>query len=49
MNRLLSEKDRFEYQGYLATMREATVAFGHATKVGAWCEDVLTGSRRART
>lgn len=46
-SRLVSEKDKFEYQGYLATMREAATAYGHAEKVAAWAESVLLGTRRA--
>lgn len=47
LNRLLSEKDRFEYQGYLASMREASVAFAHAAKIATWTEGVLIGARRS--
>lgn len=46
LRRVLSEKDRFEYQGYLATMREAAALFARAEQVGAWSESVLTSTRR---
>lgn len=46
--RLLSEKDRFEYQGYLATMREAVPLFERAEKVASWAEGTLTTLRRSR-
>jgi hypothetical protein len=39
--RVLAEKDRFEYQGYVATMAEAARTFEAAEKVGAWAEGVL--------
>jgi hypothetical protein len=45
--RLLSEKDRFEYQGYIATMREATSLFSRAEQIAAWAESVLSSNRRA--
>jgi hypothetical protein len=42
LGRVLSEKDRFEYQGYVATMREAETLFSKAERFGAWAELVLT-------
>jgi hypothetical protein len=47
LGRLVSEKDRFEYQGYLATMREASSLFAHATRCGEWVESVLMTTRRS--
>jgi hypothetical protein len=47
ITRLLTEKDRFEYQGYVATMREATALFSRAEHVAAWAESVLASQRRA--
>jgi len=47
LSRLVGEKDRFEYQGYLATMREAAVLYAHAEKIGAWAEGVLVATRRS--
>jgi hypothetical protein len=47
LNRLLAEKDRLEYQGYLATMQEATSLLGRATQIAAWAEEMLTSVRRA--
>ncbi len=45
--RLLSEKDRFEYQGYLATMREAVPLFERAEQIATWAEAMLTALRRS--
>jgi hypothetical protein len=42
--RVVSEKDRLEYQGYVATMREADAIFGKAERFGRWVEEVLTGT-----
>lgn len=44
--RVLSEKDRFEYQGYVATQREAEQLLGRAERLGTWAESVLTSMRR---
>lgn len=46
--RVVSEKDQFEYQGYVATWAEATALLQRAERVGAWVEEVLvTIPRRA--
>jgi hypothetical protein len=45
--RMLGEKDRLEYQGYLATMREAAVLFANAGKIAIWAEGVLIDTRRS--
>jgi hypothetical protein len=42
--RVVSEKDRLEYQGYVATMREADAIFARAERYGRWVEQWLTGS-----
>ena len=39
--RLVSEKDRFEYQGYVVPTREAAAVFALAEQVAAWAEDAL--------
>ena len=46
--RVLSEKDRFEYQGYVATMREAQQLFARAEGIATWAEPVLTSTRRSQ-
>jgi len=43
--RVVSEKDRLEYQGYVATMREADAIFEKAERYGRWVEEMLTGTR----
>jgi hypothetical protein len=40
-SRILSEKDRYEYQGYLATTREANGLFARAEQIAAWTEGLL--------
>lgn len=40
--RVVSEKDQFEYQGYVATWAEASGMLQRAERVGAWVEEVLT-------
>ena len=47
LRRLIGAKDRFEYQGYVATMREAAVLFGHAERIATWADGVLTSFRRS--
>jgi hypothetical protein len=44
--RVVSEKDRFEYQGYVATMREAEALFSKAERFGAWAERTLMTTPR---
>jgi hypothetical protein len=44
LQRLVAEKERFEYQGMVATPREATAAFEAAERFGAWAENVLAGA-----
>jgi hypothetical protein len=48
LRRLLGEKDRLEYQGYVATLREADGLFARAERYATWAEGVLTGMRRTR-
>lgn len=48
LGRLLEEKDRVEYQGYLATMREAGLMFSRAEQIGTWAESVLMSQRRTQ-
>ena len=43
--RVISDKDRFEYQGYLATMKEARAMFSKAERFAAWAESTLTSHR----
>ncbi|MEX2154554.1 MAG: hypothetical protein WD825_14530 [Gemmatimonadaceae bacterium] len=45
--RVLSEKDRFEYQGYVATMTEAQQLFARSETLATWAEGVLTSVRRS--
>jgi len=40
--RVVSEKDQFEYQGYVASWAEASVILQRAERVGVWVEEVLT-------
>lgn len=42
LDRTVREKDRFEYQGYVATMKEAASLFAKAERFGAWAESLLT-------
>ena len=46
LQRVIAEKDRLEYQGYLATMGEAASLFERAGQVAAWAEELLTSVRR---
>jgi hypothetical protein len=39
--RLLAEKDRLEYQGYVVPMREAATIFELAERCAAWAEQEL--------
>ena len=41
LSRLLAEKDRFEYQGYVVQMREAAAVFERAERCAAWAEQAL--------
>lgn len=42
--RVLAEKDRVEYQGYVVTLREAVSVFELAQRFGTWAERVLIGA-----
>jgi len=44
LQRLIAEKDRFEYQGLVVAMREAAAAFTAAERIGAWAENLLAGA-----
>lgn len=44
LERLVADKDRFEYQGMVVTMRDATAAFAAAERFGAWAENLLAGA-----
>lgn len=46
--RVLSDKDRFEYQGYVVRMEEAQRVFSRTESFAAWAESVLTSSQRSR-
>lgn len=48
LSRLLGEKDRLEYQGYLAIQAEAISLFRRAEQFTTWAEGVLTSARRSR-
>lgn len=41
LTRLLAEKDRLEYQGYVVVLREAATLFALAEVCGVWAEQVL--------
>lgn len=47
MKRVISEKDKFEYQGDVATMSDAGRLFGLAEQVGRWAEEILTSRKRS--
>ncbi|MEQ1690540.1 MAG: hypothetical protein ABMA00_04595 [Gemmatimonas sp.] len=49
IQRVIAEKDRFEYQGYVAELKEARALLDRAERVGAWCEQWLTTTPRLRT
>lgn len=44
LHRLIVEKERFEYQGMVVTMREASAAMESAERFGAWAENALSGT-----
>jgi hypothetical protein len=44
LERLVSDKDKFEYQGYVATMKEAEAMFARAEKFGRWTEEMLSSA-----
>lgn len=46
--RVLSEKDRLEYQGYVASMGDAQQLFSRAESFATWAESVLTSTRRSQ-
>jgi hypothetical protein len=39
--RIVSDKDRFEYQGYVASLREAEAMFSKAERFASWAERTL--------
>jgi len=41
VERVVAEKDRFEYQGYVATAKEADAVFAKAERFAAWAESAL--------
>ena len=47
VQRVIAEKDKFEYQGYVATIAEARALLDRAERVGAWCEAWLSTNPRA--
>jgi hypothetical protein len=46
LERTVSEKDRYEHQGYVATVREAEATFSKAERFGAWAEQALASRPR---
>jgi len=48
IQRVITEKDKFEYQGYVATMPEARSILDRAERVGAWCEEWMNTTARLR-
>ena len=41
LSRIIAEKDRLEYQGYVVGMREAGALFDAAERYGTWAEQAL--------
>ena len=48
IQRVVAEKDQFEYQGYVADMKEARALLDRAERVGAWSEQWLVTTTRLR-
>ncbi|MBU6364716.1 MAG: hypothetical protein KJT01_00765 [Gemmatimonadetes bacterium] len=48
IQRVIAEKDKFEYQGYVATLAEARALLDRAEREGAWCEEWLALTPRMR-
>jgi hypothetical protein len=48
IQRVIAEKDKFEYQGYVANMTEARALLDRAERIGAWCEEWLNATPRLR-
>ncbi|MBI3982054.1 MAG: hypothetical protein HY337_04025 [Gemmatimonadetes bacterium] len=48
LQRLLGEKNRLEYEGYVATMKEAQELLLRAERFAAWAEEVLLTRRAMR-
>jgi hypothetical protein len=49
IQRVIVEKDKFEYQGYGATLTEARALLDRAERVGAWCEEWRSVPARMRS
>lgn len=49
IQRVIAEKDKFEYQGYVATLTEARALLDRAERIGAWCEEWLSVTPRLRS
>ena len=48
IQRVIAEKDTFEYQGHVATLAEARALLDRAERVGAWCQEWLSVTPRIR-
>jgi hypothetical protein len=48
LQRVIAEKDKSEYQGYVATLGEARALLDRAERIGAWCEEWLSLTPRLR-
>lgn len=49
IQRVIAEKDKFEYQGYVASMSEARALLDRAERIGAWSEEWLNVTPRLRS
>ena len=48
LQRVIAEKDKSEYQGYVATLGEPRALLDRAERIGAWCEEWLSLTPRLR-
>lgn len=48
IQRVIAEKDRFEYSGYVADLKEARALLDRAERVGAWSEQWVNTTVRLR-
>ena len=49
IQRVIAEKDKFEYHGYVTTLTEARALLDRAERIGAWCEEWLSVTPRLRS
>lgn len=48
MQRVIAEKDKFEYQGYVADLAEARMLLDRAERTAAWCEQWMNTTPRMK-